>query len=178
MAPNEGRLDRLNAWLLLASHLGIIASLVLVALQMRQDQELTRAQLYSDATTARMELHYRMMDPETARVVIRSISDPAALTLEELRVMDSYLLAAVNENRRRLVISSMDLDAEYGAAENSLMFYFGNRFAKTWWDRFKGEGEVMDSALVTLDREIAGFDDDWTMTFFEELLVDLEQGGA
>ena len=92
--------------------------------------------------------------------------------------MDSYLLAAVNENRRRLVISSMDLDAEYGAAENSLMFYFGNRFAKTWWDRFKGEGEVMDSALVTLDREIAGFDDDWTMTFFEELLVDLEQGGA
>ena len=166
--------DKLNRWLLLVGHVGIIAGLFLVAVQMRQDHALTRAVLYSDATTARMELHYRMMDPAVATVVIKSLTDPSALSFDELRIMDSYLLAVVNEHRRRLVLERMGLDSDFGAPENMLLFYFGNRFAKTWWARFKGDGEEADATLLALDTEIAAFDEDWTIQFFRGLLDDLE----
>jgi hypothetical protein len=115
-----------------------------------------------------------MIDPEVAQLVIKSLAEPASLSLEELRIMDSYLLAAVNEHRRRLVTAEMGLDAEFGAPENMLMFYFGNRFAKTWWNRFKGEGEAMDFSLLELDAEIAEFEEDWTISLLESLRSELQ----
>ena len=171
-------LDKLNRWLIPITNLGVIIGLVLVLLQLRQDEELMRAELYSDAATARMELHYQMMDPELARVVVKSWTEPETLTLEELRVMDSYLLAAINENRRRLALDRLGLSAEVGAPENTLLFYFGNRFAKAWWQQFKGDGGKMDAELRAIDATISVTDEEWTMDFFKRLRADLNTSSA
>lgn len=149
-------LDKLTRWLTLVSNVGILIGLLLVIVQLRQQQSLARATLYSDATTARIEIHNRNMDPAVAEIVAKSLTDPGSLSLAEYRVMDAFLINAVNEHRRRRVLERMGLRVRFGEPENMLSFYFGNAFAQAWWDTFasKQPDAQKDDLFRTMDQEI------------------------
>ena len=164
-------MDKLNQWLMVASHLGILAGLILVGVQINQDNELTRMQIFSDTTTSRVQMHEALMGDDPAPVVMKSLTHPADLSLEELRVMDAYLLSAVNEARLRLVLAQEGLRVDSAEEENLLIFYFGNRFAQAWWKQFTNVGEDMENELnVELDRIIgSAANTDMTLDFFLSL---------
>ena len=164
-------MDKLNQWLMVASHLGILAGLILVGVQINQDNELTRMQIFSDTTTSRVQMHEALMGDDPAPVVMKSLTHPADLSLEELRVMDAYLLSAVNEARLRLVLAQEGLRVDSAEEENLLIFYFGNRFAQEWWKQFTNVGEDMENELnVELDRIIgSAANTDMTLDFFRGL---------
>ena len=164
-------MDKLNQWLLVLSHVGIIAGLILVGFQIKQDSELTRVQIFSDTTSARIQMHESMMGENPAPVVMKSLSSPTELTLEELRIMDAYLLTAVNEARLRLVLARQGLGIDLVEEENILMFYFGNRFAQEWWKQFTSDGENMSNELnAELDRIVrSAAGTDMTLDFFRSL---------
>ena len=164
-------MDKLNQWLMVASHLGILAGLILVGVQINQDNDLTRMQIFSDTTTLRIQMHEALMGENPAPVVMKSLMHPEDLSLEELRVMDAYLLSAVNEARLRLVLAQAGLRVDSTEAENLLIFYFGNRFAQEWWKQFTSSGEDMENALnVELGRIIRSAENtDMTLDFFRGL---------
>jgi hypothetical protein len=164
-------LDKLNQWLMLVSHLGILAGLILVAIQIDQETQLTRIQIFSDATNARIQMHESMLGDNPAPIVMKSLTDPEALSLEELRVMDAYLLTAVNEARLRLVLAQEGLRVNSGEEENILFFYFGNPFAQAWWRQFTADGEDMSIEInAELDRIIRSAEgSDITLGFFRGL---------
>ena len=93
------KLDKLNQWLMLLSHLGILAGLILVGMQINQETDLTRIQIFSDATNARIQMHEAMLGDNPAPIVMTSPTNPEDLSLEELGVVDAYFLTAVNEAR-------------------------------------------------------------------------------
>ena len=164
-------MDKLNQWLLVASHLGILAGLILVGVQINQDNALTRMQIFSDTTTSRIQMHEALMGDNPAPVVMKSLVHPEELSLEELRVLDAYLLSAVNEARLRLVLAQEGLRVDSTEEENLLYFYFGNRFAQEWWKQFTSSGEDMENELnVELDRIIGSAENtDMTLEFFRSL---------
>ena len=137
--------DKVNQWLMVTSHLGILAGLILVGMQIKQDNELTRLQIFSDTTTSRIQIHEAVMGDNPALVVMKSLTHPEDLTLEELRIMDAYLLAAVNEERRRMVLEESGLQVTAVEEEDLLLFYFGNEFAQAWWQQFMSDGENRDN---------------------------------
>ena len=134
-------MDKVIQWLMVTSHLGILAGLILVGVQINQDNELTRLQIFSDTTTSRIQMHEALMGDNPAPVVMKSLTHPEDLTLEDLRIMDAYLLAAVNEERRRMVLEENGLQVTAVEEEDLLLFYFGNKFAQAWWQQFMSDGE-------------------------------------
>lgn len=138
-------MDKANQWLMVTSHLGILAGLILVGIQIKQDNELTRLQIFSDTTTSRIQMHEAVMGDNPAPVVMKSLTHPEDLTLEELRIMDAYMLAAVNEERRRMVLEENGLQVTAVEEEDLLLFYFGNEFAQAWWQQFMSDGENRDN---------------------------------
>ena len=164
-------MDKLNQWLLVASHLGIIAGLILVGVQINQDNELTRIQIFSDTTASRIQMHEALMGDNPAPIVMKSLTHPEELSLEELRIMDAYLLSAVNEARLRLVLAQNGLRVDSTEEENLLLFYFGNRFAQEWWKQFISSGEDMKNEHnIELDRIIGSAENtDMTLGFFRGL---------
>ena len=164
-------MEKANQWLMVLSHLGIFAGLVLVGIQIKQDNDLTRIQIFSETTSSRIQIHESLMGDNPAPIVMKSLTHPEDLTLGEIRVMDGYLLTAVNEARRRMVLANEGLLVSSVEEENMLIFYFGNRFAQEWWKEFTTEGENMGNELnVELDRIIQSAEDtNMTLGFFKSL---------
>jgi hypothetical protein len=164
-------MDKLNQRLLVASHLGIIAGLILVGFQINQDNKLTRLQIFSDTTASRIQMHEALMGDNPAPIVMKSLLQPEELSLGEIRVMDAYLLSAVNEARIRLVLAQQGLRVDSTEEENLLLFYFGNRFAQEWWKQFISSGEDMENKHnIELTRIIGSAENtEMTLDFFRSL---------
>ena len=153
------------------SHLGILAGLVMVGIQINQDNELTRLQIFSDTTNSRIQMHQSILGDNPAPVIMKALMNPEDLTHEELRIMDAYMLTAVNEARLRMVLARQGLQVDSVEEENILLFYFGNRFGQAWWNEFISEGEDTENELnIELDRIIrSAADTDMTRNFFRGL---------
>jgi hypothetical protein len=156
------KLEKVNQWLLLVSHLGILGGLVLVGLQVRQDVEIARVQLFSDITSSRMDMLGSVLGENPAPVVMKSLVAPDALTDAELYLMDAFLVRGLNEVRRAQVLKRVDLDVGISAPENTLAFYFGNAFAKRWWAGFVRKHEP-DDVLREIDALVRATDPGFTL---------------
>jgi len=163
-------LEKLNQWLLLVSHLGILGGLILVGLQIRQESEITRVQLFSDVTSSRMEMAAAVLGENPAPILAKALAEPDELTASELYVMDAYLIRGLNEVRRALVLRNLGMDIGITAPENTLAFYFGNEFAKRWWSVFIASGEDLENdVLRQIDSLVRAADPNFTGDVFEGL---------
>ena len=69
-------MDKANQWLMVFSHLGILAGLILVGIQIKQDNELTRVQIFSETTSSRIQMHESLMGDNPAPTVMKSLTEP------------------------------------------------------------------------------------------------------
>jgi len=159
--------ERVQGWLTLGANVGVVIGLFLVALQIRQDAELARAQLFSDATNSRREWNQAMMGDAPMEVVAKSIERPDELTLAELQVMDMYFVAAINELRRIELLRQAGLDVG-STVEGLEYFYFGSNFAKAWLAEY-GSGGASSEAQAVRDR-VNAVQPDWIVSFFDRVL--------
>ena len=158
----------MNRWLGFVANMGVVLGLVLVAYQINQEAELTKIQLFSEATSSRKEFNQAMMGSDPMEIVAKSIERPHELTLAELQVMDMYLISALNELRRleQLREAGLAVDAE---VEGFHVFYFGSNFVQAWFREYGGENEFE----ATRER-ILNADPDWLIDFFDRLLGRLD----
>lgn len=166
------RADKVNSWLTLGANIGVMLGLMLVAYQINQDAQLTKAQLFSDHTDSRREWNQAMMGGAPMEVVAKSIERPEDLTLAELLMMDMYFVAAINEVRRLETLKAAGL--EVGARIESLeFFYFGSNFAKSWFVEYGGQLEMQ-----AIQDRVKAVDPEWIVSFFDRVLerVDEETG--
>ena len=164
--------ERVQSWLTLGANVGVVIGLFLVAFQIRQDAELTRAQLFSDATNSRREWNQGLMGENPMEVVAKSIERPHELTLAELQIMDLYFIGAINELRRLDVLRQAGLDVETDI-ENFELFYFGSNFGKAWFAEYGGEREPQ-----TTRERINEVEPNWVVAFFDTVLARLGDGSG
>ncbi len=164
------KMDSINRWLSLVANIGVMLGLILVAYQIRQDVELTKVQLFSDATSSRKEWNQAMLGSDPMNVVMKSIESPSELTLAELHVMDAYLVGAVNELRRLELLEAAGLDVNV-EVEGLHHFFFGSRFAKAWYEEFREPGYLP----YYYDEQIRAMDNDWIERFFERVNMRLNE---
>ena len=159
---------KLNNWLSFGANMGVVLGLVLVAYQINQEAELTKIQLFSEATSSRKEFNQALMGSDPLQVVAKSIERPNELTLAELKLMDLYFISALNELRRleQLRKAGLAVDAE---VEGFHVFYFGSNFAQAWFKEYGGENEF----AATRER-IRNTDPAWVVGFFDRVLGRLD----
>jgi hypothetical protein len=158
--------DKLNQWLLLISQLGILMGLILVGYQIQQTTELAKIQLFSDITSSRIDMAGATLGENSAPTIAKSLTEPEALTLAELYVMDAFLIRGLNEVRRAEVLRRLGLDIGISTSENIHAFYFGNEFAQKWWAGFM-ESHTKDDVLIEVDRLIRSTSPDRTSKIFD-----------
>jgi hypothetical protein len=161
--------DKVQSWLGLGANIGVVIGLFLVAFQINQDADLTKAQLFSDHTNSRREWNQAMMGENPMEIVAKSIERPHELTLAELQAMDLYFIAAINEIRRIEVLkeAGLSVDARIEGLEN---FYFGSDFAKAWYKEFGGS----KTELKAVRDRIEEVKSDWVVGFFARVLSNLD----
>lgn len=157
--------DKVNSWLSLGANIGVVFGLMLVAYQINQDAELTKAELFSESTDSRREWNQAMMGSAPMEVVAKSIERPQELTLDELLMMDLYFVAAINELRRLEVLKKTGLEVD-AHVEGLEVFYFGSNFAKAWYKEYGWQHE-----LQAIQDRINAVEPDWVVTFFDSVLA-------
>jgi hypothetical protein len=160
---------KLNNWLSFGANMGVVLGLVLVAYQINQEAELTKIQLFSEATSSRKEFNQALMGSDPLQVVAKSIERPNELTLAELKLMDFYFISALNELRRLELLREAGLAVDDAEVEGFHVFYFGSNFAQAWFKEYGGENEF----AATRER-IRNTDPDWVVDFFDRVLGRLD----
>ena len=161
--------EHLNRWLTLFANIGIVIGLIMVAVQIQQESDLARAQLFSDHTDSRRDWNQAMMGESPMEIVAKSIENPTELTLAESHVMDFYLVGAVNELRRLEMLANSGLDIGVDI-EGFHHFFFGSPFAQAWYEEFRADEIVLSDFE---DEKIRAVDDQWIEGFFNRVAARL-----
>jgi hypothetical protein len=102
--------SKVGYWLQVGANIGILAGLVLVALQMEQNTEITRFQLAHDAWLDSANQLNANMGEEPALVLAKIYQEETNLTPEELVAIDSYFASAQQHIYRIEYTNELGLD--------------------------------------------------------------------
>ncbi len=137
----------------------IVASLVFVGLQMRQDHVFARSELGAGSFESLASLRQEMTGPEFAATYAKMLEQPEQLTTAEQLQVNAYLDAAkfliIREcylYERGIFTECTILIGEYGPN------FFGSSYAQTWW-RLQSPQELsflpgwVDDEITSIDPE-------------------------
>lgn len=150
--------SKLN-WPSIVGNLAIIAGLVLVAIELKQNSDIAEAQLLYEESMRMTTLEYSLIGEGAAAVWAKSIEQPHKLTLTERRIMEAYywtFLEQVRSARLLVDLGLLDEAAWRWRTANEVSFFFGNDYGRAWWSAFSAGGgflspgvyEVIDSYLL------------------------------
>jgi hypothetical protein len=136
--------ERLVNWLQIAGNLGLIAGLVLVAVQINQNTAITRADLTARSWEAAMQFNLAMMGENPSAAVAKAATDPSSLTDEELLVIHNLVWNWWNHDSRYEILMEQGLVDEQdwdrfvrGHARN---YFAGTPVAMASWQIAVAEG--------------------------------------
>jgi hypothetical protein len=86
--------SRVGNWLQIIGNLGLVIGLVLVAVQIKQNNDLAKAQLLSDGWLAAMQRETALFGENPAASIARASVEPDQLTDEDLVVLDAVMLSS------------------------------------------------------------------------------------
>ena len=142
-------IDALNRWLSLVANLAVLAGIVFLAVELRQNSEFTALQLeFGQPTQKIFEINRDLQSPETARIFAKAIERPSDLTFEEGLVASSLVLNFLNEMEDRYLIHKAGLanevDWQRHIREN-IGWVLGNAFAVA---TYKGNRDAFEDEFV------------------------------
>jgi hypothetical protein len=151
--------DRINRWSTAISNVALLGGLVLVAVQIRQNTAITRAQLMNDYYLADMQLELAMMGEDPAASFTRAVFDPEALTEYDAAILDRYFNYGVVQVRRLRQMYELGLAGEgWQDRIGYLRWHLGNEAGRRWWARTRGD-EMGDEVIAAIDSIL--LDSDW-----------------
>src|SRR5512139_2018330 len=128
------QVDAINRWLTLLANLAVVAGLVLVGIQVRQNTEATRAQIVNDYFLADMNLELAMMGQDPAAVWVKALYSPETLTQQDAAVLDRYFnYGIVQLQRLEQMRRSGYADAQLEDRIAYLEWHLGNEVGRRWW---------------------------------------------
>lgn len=132
-------LGQLNSWLGIVANLGVVAGLVLVALQIRQNTLITKAQVANDWFLADMQLELAMMGENPAATWAKAVVAPDDLDDREAAVLDRYFNFGLVQIQRLQKMHELGVaDAEWMERASYLSWHLGNEVGRRWWSHFRG----------------------------------------
>ena len=128
----------LTTWLTLAANLAVLIGLILVAIQIKQNTEITRAQVANDWFLADMQLELAMMGENPALAWTKAVYVPDELTQHDAAVLDRYFNYGLVQVQRLQRMSELGLaDNRWKDRINYLKWHLGNNVGRRWWAHSK-----------------------------------------
>jgi hypothetical protein len=138
-----------NTWLSLGANLGVLAGLLLVAAQIRQNTEITKAQVANDWFVADMQLELSMMGENPAPAWTKAVYRPEDLYEADAAVLDRYFNYGLVQIQRLERMHQLGLaDDQWRDRIGYLGWHLGNEVGRRWWSHFKSGFSPEFSAMV------------------------------
>ena len=152
--------DRISRWSTAVSNLAVIGGLVLVAMQIQQNTELTQAQLMNDYYLADMQLELAMMGDDPAASFTKAVFHPETLTEYDAVVLDRYFNYGMVQLQRLGSMDQMGLAGEgWQNGIGYLRWHLGNEAGRRWWRQTRGDGPARNDLMAAMDSVLA--ESDW-----------------
>lgn len=163
--------DGFGRWLALAGNLGVIAGLVLVAVQINQNTQITRAQIANDYFMADMALELAMMGENPAQSWSKAVYAPGTLTTEDAVVLDRYFNYGLVQIHRFREMEEMGLAPEgWEERVGYLRWHLGNEVGRRWWRAVAAD--YPDEFREQVEKVMAGYDYSYNREMLDALTPD------
>jgi len=130
--------DKLGRWLTFAANLGVIAGLILVAVQINQNTAITKAQVANEYYIADMTLELAMMGENPADSFTKAVYAPDEITTADAVVLDRYFNYGMVQIQRLQKMDELGMAYEgWHERVNYLRWHFGNEIGRRWWNQVK-----------------------------------------
>ena len=140
---------KIGRWLTLAANIGVIAGLVLVAVQINQNTEIMKAQIANDYYLADMALELAMMGEDPAHSWDKAVFEPDDLTTKDAVILDRYFNYGFVQIHRLQEMDEMGMAPEgWQKRVNYLRWHLGNEVGRRWWEKVRNDYSTEFSALV------------------------------
>ena len=112
----------------------IVASLVFVGMQIRQDQVIARSELTSDSFQLMIGHDHLLIEPEFAATFAKMLDRSENLTYSEMVQLDSFFESVTTMYLRECYLKTRGVlvECEQIFRETSEK-YFGNWYGQSWW---------------------------------------------
>lgn len=129
-----------NPWLNFLANVGVIAGLVLVAVQINQNSEITKAQIANDYFLADMNLELAMMGDDPASSWVKAVYAPAEIDQLDAAILDRYFNYGVVQILRLREMHELDLAPDdWQERMDYLSWHLGNEIGRRWWNATKSD---------------------------------------
>ncbi len=129
--------EKLNRWLTLGANIGVVLGLIVLIVEVRQNAALTLTSMEGQLSTWQSDSEFRMATSEMAPIHLKSIFNPEDLTLEEIRRLEAMFIGIQTQMDYLLNLEDAGLVSRKRVeihVDNNARFYFGNPYAKAWWN--------------------------------------------
>lgn len=131
-------MEVLLRWLPVATNIGILAGLILVAVELNQTAKLARAEFITDGNNVANQIYASMIGENPLAAVARSFECPERLDFEDFVVLDTYLFTMFNNFYRNYQLAQEGLYSDedwknpIGQLAHWLLKY---PFGRAWWEK-------------------------------------------
>jgi hypothetical protein len=133
------QLERFGTWLALVANIGVVGGLVLLAVELRHNTQVVRAQAVAGLLTGQTSAETSFMGDDTAAAMATAIASPDSLSDEEILRMWAYLNTAVISAEQTYSMYSLGLATEEDrkAAASKVADWLSFPFGIVWWNEMK-----------------------------------------
>jgi hypothetical protein len=128
--------DHLNKWLTLGANIAVLAGIIILAIEIRQNSEHLALQLKFQAAQKIFENNRDLQEPSKALIYSKALTQPSEMTIDEGLVAASIVLNHINEWEDRFFIYESGLISESEWKRHiheNIGWTLGNPFAKKVW---------------------------------------------
>jgi len=139
----------------------IVASLVFVGIQLRQEQIIARSELTSQSFHLQFALQQSLMNADLAKAYAKMLGGDEELSLDEKIQIDNLLAAARTMYIRECYLEARGVLIECKAiVQETVRRYFGNAYGRSWWFANKPTFDEGLAIIDWVDKEIESLDRD------------------
>ena len=129
----------------------IVASLIFVGIQLRQDQVIARSELTSQSFELLIALDQNLLNPDFANTYAKMLDGSKDLSPEEMVQLDSLYESIITMYTRECYLKARGIFVECDAiVRGTVEKYFGNWYGQSWWQLNKPENILSDDDLGAL----------------------------
>jgi hypothetical protein len=154
------RKDKWIDGLQLIASVAVLAGLILVAYEIRQNNDLAEADSVRAMLVGWQQIAISEYETDIAEIYVKSFEEPENLTPAEIGKMSAWLTVVMNQYVLTFAMYERNLGYNYGDMVNSpedellggFEYYFGSHFGRSWY--LENRGWIESEIVEILDREM------------------------
>lgn len=167
----ERRIDRISRWLTLGANIGVVLGLIILIVEIRQNEALTRVATEGAMNELMAETEFHLAQPEQSAAWVKSYMTPETMTDVDIKMNEAVLVSLLMQWDYAFQMQRAGLRTRAEVERlirNTAPFYFGTRFGKKWFEA-QAPGWQGTDMMDVAGPIVAGLDENFMRDYFTAL---------